>query len=73
MLRKFLLVGLFATIQPGTILQISIGAIVCAAYLMVQLQAAPFKNLSDDYLATASSFALLMVYFCSIMYASIVE
>ena len=35
---------------------------------MVQLQASPYKNRSDDYLAVASSFSLLMVFFCSIIY-----
>ena len=34
MLRKFLLVGLFVTVMPGTIMQISVGTIVCAVYLV---------------------------------------
>ena len=68
MLRKFLLVGLFVTLMPGTIMQVSVGTIVCATYLMIQLQASPYKNQSDDYLAVASSFSLLMVFFCSIIY-----
>ena len=37
MLRKFLLVGLFVTLVPGSILQITIGTIVAAAFLMVQV------------------------------------
>ena len=37
MLRKFLLVGLFITLEPGSVLQITIGTIVAAAYLMVQV------------------------------------
>ena len=37
MMRKFLLVGLFVTLEPGSILQITIGTIVAAAYLMVQV------------------------------------
>jgi len=68
MLRKFLLVGIFVTLAPGSILQISVGTIVTAAYLMVQLQASPYKNDMDDYLAQGSSFSLLMVFFCSIIY-----
>ena len=28
----------------------------------------PYKNKSDDYLAVASSFSLLMVFFCSVIY-----
>ena len=39
MLRKFLLVGLFVTVQPGSIMQISIGTIVCAIYLCVVVAA----------------------------------
>ena len=34
MLRKFLLVGLFVTVEPGTILQIAIGTVVSAAYFV---------------------------------------
>ena len=34
MLRKFLLVGLFVVVKPGSILQIAIGATVCAIYLV---------------------------------------
>ena len=33
-----------------------------------QLQARPYKHQSDNYLAIASSFALLMVFICSILY-----
>ena len=61
MARKFLLVGLFVNLQPGTLLQITVAVIVCATYLMVQLQAAPYKNRSDDFTAAAASFSLLMV------------
>jgi hypothetical protein len=34
MLRKFLLIGLFVTLEPGTILQTAIGTIVSAAYVV---------------------------------------
>ena len=54
--RKFLLVGLYVTVQPGSIMQIAIGTITAAVYLMVQLQAQPYRNQSDNYLAVASSF-----------------
>jgi len=66
--RKFLLVGLFVILEPGSILQIAVGTIVAAAYLMVQLNAQPYRNKADDYLATSCSFALLMVFVCSIIY-----
>merc|ERR1712185_831001 len=67
MLRKFLLVGLFVTIEPGSITQISLATIVCAVFMLVQLQSKPYKNMADDYLASSSSFALLMVFFCSVI------
>ena len=67
--RKFLLVGLFVW-QPtqGSITQISVGTIVSAVYLMIQLQARPYKHATDDYLASASSFGLLMIFICSIIF-----
>jgi hypothetical protein len=34
MLRKFLLIGLFVTVAPGTILQIAMGTVVSAAYVV---------------------------------------
>jgi hypothetical protein len=34
MLRKFLLIGLFVTFEPGTVIQTAIGTIVSAAYLV---------------------------------------
>ena len=68
MLRRFLLVGLFVTLAPGSITQITVGTIVCAIYLMIQLQARPYKNESDNYLAVASSFSLTMLFLCSIIY-----
>jgi hypothetical protein len=35
---------------------------------MIQLQAMPYESASDNYLATACSFALLMLFLCSIVY-----
>lgn len=64
MLRKFLLVGLFVTIEPGSMTQIALATIITAIFLLVQLQAKPYKNLSDDFLACVCSFALQMVFFC---------
>jgi len=59
---------LLVIVEPGTILQIAIGTVVCAAYLMFQLQAQPYINLFDNYLAQGSSFSLLMFFFCCILY-----
>ena len=61
MLRKFLLIGLFVIVEPGSILQISVGTITSAMYLMVQLRADPYRNKVDNNLACGASFGLLMV------------
>jgi len=68
MLRKFLLVGLFVTVEPGTILQIALGTVVSAAYVMIELKAHPFESLTDDALAQAASWCLLMLFFCCVIY-----
>ena len=44
MLRRFLLVGIFVVVEPGKVMQIVAGTIVCGVYLLVQLQAKPYKN-----------------------------
>jgi hypothetical protein len=51
MFRRFLLVGLLSIVQPGSILQLVLATLVSLLYLTVQLQAAPFKQQGDDYLA----------------------
>jgi hypothetical protein len=68
MVRRFLLVGLFVVIEPGKMIQLALGTIVSAVYLLVQLQAHPYKDPANDALASASSFSLLMVFICSIFY-----
>ena len=66
--RRFVLVGLFVVVQPGTIIQIFVGTMFCAAFLMVQLHARPYRRASDNYLALASSFCVLILFTVSILY-----
>lgn len=68
MARRFFLVGFFVDFEPGTITQIVVGMLFCAAFLMFQLQAKPYRSNSDDYLACASSFSLLVLFICSTIY-----
>ena len=39
-----------------------------ACYMLVQVQASPYKYMSNDYLANGCSFSLLVVFICCIMY-----
>ena len=62
MLRRFLLVGLMVTVESGTTLQVILGTLFSMIFLLFQVQAAPFKRLSDDYLAGACSFSLSSIF-----------
>ena len=63
MLRRFVLVGLMVLAQ-GSMVQLIMGTLLSAVFLLFQVQAAPYKDLSDDYLASASSFSLVILFIC---------
>ena len=62
-------------VHNGEMLQLQIGTLVAAIFVFVQVMAAPYKQLSDDYLASASSFSLLVLLLTSLgfKYATLVE
>ena len=55
MLRRFILVGLFVIIEPGTVIQLVSGTLVCIAYFTMQVQTAPYKSMTDGYIAMSAS------------------
>ena len=62
MQRRFLLVGLMVVVKPGSILQIAMACIYSILYLVFQMEAKPYLNISDDYLANVCSFSIVLVY-----------
>ena len=46
-----MLVGVAVGIKPGTLTQLICGTTFMLCYLMIQIQARPFKNLADVQLA----------------------
>ena len=68
MLRRFVLVGLLSVVAPGTVLQLVIGNLFCIAYLIVQVQANPFRNSSDDYMAVVCSAALAICFMLCLVF-----
>ena len=66
MLRRLLLVGLMLMVYEGQMLQIMLGTIAAAILLFFQVQAAPYNDIADDYLASGASFSLLILFLCSI-------
>ena len=64
MLRRLVLVGLMVLVQ-GSMMQIVVGTLLSAAFLLFQVQASPYLELSDDFLASVCSFFLVVVVVCS--------
>ncbi len=67
MLRRFVLVGVMVLAQ-GSMMQLILGTLLSGGFLLYQVQASPYAEPSDDFLAAASSFALLAVFLCSIAF-----
>ena len=51
MFRRVLLVGLMSIVLEGSIVQLVIATLFCIFYLILQLQAKPFRHADDDYVA----------------------
>jgi len=64
MLRLFVLVGMMVLFQD-TMMQLIVGTLLAVAFLLFQVQASPYINLSDDLLASALSFCVVAVFLCS--------
>jgi hypothetical protein len=68
MVRRLVLVGVMVLVSRGSVSQLVIATAVCAVYLLLQMQVAPFESLADDFLATGCSFALLIFFACCVMF-----
>ena len=64
-LRRFLLVGVMVCVYNGSMVQIIIGTVLAAIFLLVQVQAQPFLSSFDNQLALSSSFCLVIIFVCS--------
>ena len=64
MIRRFVLIGIMIVVYNGSMLQLTIGTLCASILLFFQVQAAPFVDDADDYLAAASSFSLLVLFLC---------
>ena len=75
--RRFLLVGLFVIwpFHQGSVMQVAVANLTAATYLFIQLQAMPYRNPLDNYVALAASFSLQLMLLCIIFYkyASLTE
>ena len=66
--RRVVLVGFMVLVSPGSVMQLIIGAVLSLSYLLLQTQAAPFKDTGDDFLANSASFSLVITFLCCIAF-----
>ena len=70
MLRRLVLVGMMVLAQ-GSMMQLVVGSLLAAAFLLFQVQAAPYLEMADDFLASASSFGLVAMFICATAFKNI--
>ena len=66
MARKMILTGALVLIEPGSLLQIFLGILVCAGYLAIMIHANPYRMGMDNLLAKSTGaqlFTTLMMGF----------
>jgi len=75
MFRRFVLVGVFVVVQPGTLLQIVLATVFSGAYLLIQMHTRPYASNVDQLFAAGNSFLLLLTFtFCmGFKYNSLIE
>ena len=68
MFRRLLLVGIMVLVLRGQLTQLVISTVFCLMYLLIQMQAQPYRDSADDYLANACSFSMSIIFLCCIMF-----
>ena len=64
MTRRLWLVGVMMLVERGTVTQLVMGTMFSLVYQLVQMQANPYLDQGDDFLANAASFSLSVVFLC---------
>jgi len=55
-------------LAQGSMLQLIVGTLLSAIFLLFQVQASPYVAMADDFLASAASFGLVAIFLCSIAF-----
>jgi hypothetical protein len=70
--RRFLLVGLYVSLyrpfHQGSVMQVGLATVTAIVYLTIQLQAMPFQNTFENYLALGCSLSLTVMFVTCIFY-----
>lgn len=72
MFRRLMLVGLLgldnAAFPRGSVHQVMFALLFSLLFLCVQMQTAPFRRRSDNFLASSASFSLVVIFACCLAY-----
>jgi hypothetical protein len=68
MLRVFLLIGVYSLIDPGSIVQLFVAYVTALLHVVLQVQARPFVEISNNYLALSSSLSIVVIFSCCILF-----
>ena len=68
MVRRFFLVGVMVVVKPGSLGQLSLATLFSFLYLVVQLQAAPYAKVFDNYVALVASIGLVGIFLCAVIF-----
>jgi len=52
-------------LAQGSLLQLVMGTLLSAVFLLFQVQTSPYEEMADDFLASAASFGLVAIFLCS--------
>lgn len=65
--KQLVLVGLMVLLQ-GSTMQLVLGTLFALIFMLFQVQLQPYASIHDDYLASACSFSLSIMFLCSMSY-----
>ena len=63
--KKLLLIGFASLVEPGSLVQIMMAVVVSLLFLVLHLQASPYRTNTDNILATMMNLCLCMFFFWS--------
>ena len=68
MILRLILVGFFVLFEPGSLTQLALGMLTTLFFLLVQMQASPYRHIFDSYLAVSCNCSLAVFFLCCIVF-----
>ena len=68
MLRRLILVGLMVVIESGRTFQLALASMLAIIFLFLQLMASPYREAHNGFLASVTSFSIVLCFLCSIFF-----